>query len=59
MRSFNNYYKHQAYRLLLGNKTIEEVIVFMLRIQSIKKAQAQRMYMLFKSSKMAKLSRAA
>jgi len=59
MRSINDYYKHHAYQLLLGKRTIEEVIVFMLRIQSIKKAQAQRMYLLFKSSKMAKLAKAA
>jgi len=59
MHSINDYYKHQAYKLLLGTKTIEEVITFMLRIQSIKIAQAQRVYLLFKSSKMSKLAKVA
>jgi 4-hydroxyphenylpyruvate dioxygenase-like putative hemolysin len=59
LRTINNYYKHQAYRLLLGKKTIEEVIVLMLRIKSIKKAQAQRLFIMFKSAKLSKLSKAA
>jgi hypothetical protein len=43
----------------LGKKTIEEVIVLMLRIKSIKKAQAQRLFIMFKSAKLSKLSKAA
>lgn len=59
MRTINHYHKHRAYQRLLGKRTIEEAVVLMLRIKSIKKAQSQKMSVLFGSAKSTKFVKAA